>query len=30
VDLESVHEVTRTLARFMARWCGVRPAGALP
>jgi acetylornithine deacetylase len=28
VDLDSVHEVTRTLARFIARWCGVRPRGA--
>ena len=27
VDLDSVHEVTRTLARFLARWTGVRPRG---
>lgn len=26
VDLASVHRVTRVLARFIARWCGVRPA----
>ena len=27
VDLDSVHEVTRTLAHFLARWTGVRPRG---
>jgi acetylornithine deacetylase len=27
VDLESVHEVTRVLACFMAEWCGLEEAG---
>jgi acetylornithine deacetylase len=27
VDLESVHQVTRVLARFVAAWCGLRPVG---
>ncbi len=26
VDLESVHQVTRVLARFIAEWCGLRRA----
>jgi len=26
VDLESAHQVTRVLARFIAHWCGLRPA----
>lgn len=26
VDLDSVHQVTRTLARLIASWCGLQPA----
>lgn len=26
VDLDSLHRVTRVLARFLATWCGVRPS----
>lgn len=28
VELASVHDVTRVLARFIASWCGVREAGS--